>query len=91
MKISTTRHIDGEKLEVLAEDVKSKKEAWEIIWKFKDDKLGKLKVESYDRILKISDEKLAIDFGDYSTFILVESDGSASDARAIQTFWSSEK
>ena len=96
MKIFVTAGIGGEKVENLGE-VKTSKQVWKTIYKFKDkakDSSKILKVETYDRILKLSQDKLAIDFGDYSRFILVEADQSSKkDMKEIQEVWhpSSEK
>lgn len=92
MRISTTRGIDGDKLEVLAEGVKSTSDAWKIIYDFKDKSLGKMKVEVYDRILKLDDNsRLAVDFGNYSTFILVEAENDTSaELCLIDTFWNAK-
>lgn len=87
MKLYVTRGIGGEILKTLGE-AKSKTQAWKKICKFKDASKDHLKVETYDRILKLGEGKLAVDFGDYSKFILIEADHeSKRDAAEVEAFW----
>lgn len=87
MKLYVTRGIDGEMVKTLGE-AKSKTQAWKKIYEFKDASKDHLKVETYDRILKLGEGKLAIDFGDYSKFILIEADHeSKKDVAEVEAFW----
>ena len=88
MKLHVTRGIDGDVMKTLGE-VASKDQLWKKICQFKDEtkKAREAKVESYDRILKLGEGRLAIDFGDYSLFLLVESDGTEHDAKEVEEFW----
>ena len=89
MKLYVTRGIDGEPVKTLGE-AKSKTQAWKKIYEFKDEskKAGEAKVETYDRILKLGEGKLAVDFGDYSRFILIEADHeSKKDIAEVEAFW----
>lgn len=87
MKIFETLGIDGEKIGECLGTVNSSKDAWKIIDRFKTEHKNDLKVEIYDRIIKLGPEKLAVDFGDYSRFILIESDGTKLDNSAVAEFW----
>lgn len=87
MKLYVTRGIDGEMVKTLGE-AKSKTQAWKKIYEFKDESKDHLKVESYDRVLKLGEGKLAIDFGDYSKFILIEANHeSKKDVAEVEAFW----
>lgn len=87
MKLYVTRGIGGEILETLGE-AKSKTQAWKLICNFKDVSRDRLKVETYDRVLKLGEGKLAVDFGDYSRFILIEADHELRrDVAEVEAFW----
>lgn len=85
MKIFETREIGGEKIGSCLGTAKSATAAWKIIYAFKDKYQNDLKVETYDRILRLESGDLAIDFGDYSRFLLIESDGTKLDLDALAT------
>lgn len=87
MKIFETKGIGGRKVEKCLGVAKNAKEAWKIIYAFKDKHKNELKVETYDRIMRLEPGKLAIDFGDYSRFLLVESDGTDLDLDALEEVW----
>ena len=87
MKIFETIGIGGKKVGKCLGVAKSAKEAWKIIYSFKDEHKSNLKIETYDRIMKLEAGRLAIDFGDYSRFLLVESDGSKIDLNALEEVW----
>ena len=87
MKLYVTRGIDGEMLKTLGE-VKTREQAWKKIYEFKDASKDHLKVETYDRILKLGEGKLAVDFGDYMKFILIEANHeSKKDVAEVEAFW----
>ena len=89
MKLYVTRGIGGEMVKTLGE-VKTREQAWKKICKFKDEskKAGEAKVETYDRILKLGEGKLAVDFGDYMKFILIEANHeSKKDVAEVEAFW----
>ena len=87
MTLYLTRGVGGEILETLGE-AKSRSQAWKLICNFKDESRDWLKVESYDRILKLGEGKLAVDFGDYLKFILVEANHeSKRDVAEVEAFW----
>lgn len=87
MKIFETIGIGGKKIGKCLGVAKTAKETWKIIYAFKDAHKNNLKVETYDRIMKLEAGRLAIDFGDYSRFLLVESDGSKIDLNALEEVW----
>lgn len=90
MKLYVTRGIDGEMVKTLGE-VKTREQAWKKICKFKDEskKAGEAKVETYDRILKLGEGKLAVDFGDYMKFILIEANHeSKKDVAEVEALYS---
>lgn len=91
MKMFETLGIGGEKTSECLGVAKSAQEAWKIISDFKAENQDKLKVESYDRVIQLDAKKLVIDFGDYSRFLLVESDGSEDDLKALEDFFSSKQ
>ena len=87
MKLYVTRGIGGEILKTLGE-AKSRSQAWKLICTFKDESKNNLKIEQYDRILKLGEGKLAVDFGDYLSFILIEADHeSKKDVAEVEAFW----
>ena len=87
MKIFETIGIGGKKVGKCLGVAKTAKEAWKIIYAFKDKHKNELKVETYDRIMKYEPGKLAIDFGDYSRFLLIESDSTKLDLDALEEVW----
>ena len=87
MKIFETKGIGGKKVGKFLGVAKNAKEAWKIIYAFKDKHKNVLKVESYDRIKRLEPGKLAIDFGDYSRFLLLESDNTELDLNALEEVW----
>ncbi len=92
MKVFEALGIGGEKTSECLGVAKSAQEAWKIIHAFKVENQDRLKVESYDRIIQLGSGKLVIiDFGDYSRFLLVESDGSEDDLKALEDFFHPSK
>ena len=87
MKIFETKGIGGKKIGKSLGSPKTAKEAWKIIYGFKDKHKDDLKVEAYDRIIRLEPGKLAIDFGDYSRFLLVESDNTKLDLDELEEVW----
>lgn len=87
MKIFETKGIGGRKVGKCLGVAKNAKEAWKIIYAFKDKHKNVLKVETYDRIMRLEPGKLAIDFGDYSRFLLLESDNTELDLNALEEVW----
>lgn len=75
MNLYLTKGIFGSVLETLCTDVETFSNVNAIIttWKENPDNLKRYKIERYDRIIFHEDHtKLAIDFGDYFTFMLVD-------------------
>lgn len=87
MKIFETKGIGGKKTGSCLGVAKNAKEAWKIIYAFKDKHKNELKVEAYDRIMWLEPRKLAIDFGDYSRFLLLESDNTELDINVLEEVW----
>ena len=69
-----TRHMFGEKLEKIA-DCDSFDEAMTAIFNWKDTHKvdPEYKIEKYDRIIYGKEKGTAVDFGDYSYFMLITS------------------
>lgn len=74
-----TRHMFGEKLEKIA-DCGSFDEAMAAIfnWKVTHKSDPEYKIEKYDRIIHGKEKGAAVDFGDYSYFMLITPDEGAS-------------
>lgn len=87
MKIFETCGIGGKKIGKCLGLAKTAKEAWKIIYAFKDKHRDDMKVETYDRIMRLGPGELAIDFGDYSRFLLLESDNTELDLNALEDVW----
>ena len=87
MKIFETKGLGGEKIGNCLGVANNAKEAWKIIYDFKDTHKNELKIETYDRIVRLEPRKLAIDFGDYSRFLLLESDNTELDLNVLEEVW----
>lgn len=83
MEITLTRGIDGKKVGRRIGKASTPEKAWKIIDAFKEAHKQDYKIEPYTRILKIDSRKIAIDFGDYSYFLLIEADLTEKDLDAI--------
>ena len=82
MELWLTKGIFGEKTEKIA-DAETGREALAALaeWKKRPDVRAAYKVEPYDRVL-FGEEGAAVDFGDYSTFALIEGPDARRDVEA---------
>ena len=73
MKLYLTKGMFGDKLETIGAETENAKNIIEHIfgWKNDDANKKKYKIESYDRLI-FGKNKIAIDFGDYMYFLLVD-------------------
>lgn len=75
MKLFLTKGMFGEHIKQIGNDSENVKTILEHIfaWKNNDENQKLYKVEKYDRLIfNDTDGKIAIDFGDYMTFMLIE-------------------
>ena len=75
MKLFLTNGMFGDHLKQIGDDTDDVKRILEHIfaWKHNDDNCREYKVESYDRLIfDDKNNRIAIDFGDYMTFMLIE-------------------
>lgn len=87
MKISLTRGIARDQVERCLGRALTPTKAWKIIDAFKDEHKKEYKIEPYNRLLKVDSRRIAIDFGDYSYFFLVEADLTEKDLAALELMW----
>lgn len=76
MKLFLTRGMFGEHLQQIGDETSNVKKILEHLfaWKHNDDIQRQYKIEPYDRfIFDDKSNRIAIDFGDYMTFMEVES------------------
>ena len=73
MKLYLTKGMFGDKLETIGAETENVKNIIKHIfgWKNDDANKKKYKIESYDRLI-FGKNKIAIDFGDYMYFLLVD-------------------
>jgi len=71
MNISLTNGLGGNKVTAIATDIATYDDALDVIASWKEDNKCNYKVEPYS-IMTLFDNSIGIDFGDYSTFILID-------------------
>lgn len=73
MKLHLTRGMFGDKIVEIGTETENVKTVLEHIFAWKNDDVNKrqYKIESYDRLV-FGNSQIAIDFGDYATFFLVD-------------------
>lgn len=90
MKILLTRGIAGDQVGKCLGKASTPAKAWKIIDTFKDEHKKEYKIEPYNRLLKVDSRRIAIDFGDYTYFFLVEADLDEKDLAALELMWNPE-
>lgn len=73
MKLHLTRGMFGDKIAEIGTETENVKTVLEYIFAWKNDDVNKrqYKIEKYDRLV-FGNSQIAIDFGDYATFFLVD-------------------
>ena len=84
MEMWLTKGMFGEKVELVAEETDSVKTVMERLFMWKSDETNRrrYKIERYDRML-FGEEGVAVDFGDYSWFMLITGKGSDAVAKEL--------
>lgn len=73
MKLYLTKGMFGDRLEQIGDETKNVKTILEYIfgWKNNDEHRHQYKIENFDRFV-FGKNEIAIDFGDYKTFMLID-------------------
>lgn len=81
-----TKGMFGDKKELIAESTGNPKKILEklYVWKNDESNRKRYKIERYDRMV-FGEDGVAIDFGDYSWFMLVTGDGFEGFSREIKS------
>lgn len=80
-----TKGMFGEKTELVVEKTDSVKSVMEglFMWKSDDANRARYKIERYDRLVFGGEKGVAVDFGDYSWFMLITGEGAERVAKEI--------
>lgn len=72
MKLYLTNHMFGDRIKQIGDETENVKTILEHVYCWKNDEENRknFKIEPYDRLI-FKDTEIAIDFGDYCTFMLI--------------------